>query len=149
MPNEFSIASDIAAPRETVWSRIGTAAGVNDELWPITMSFPVANGTIADLPLGSDLFCSRIRLWGVVPLDWHHFGLERIEPMHGFRERSRTLWLRSWVHERTIEDRPGGCRVMDHIEWQPRLGFLSFLLGPLYRGIFRRRHRRLQAAFGG
>lgn len=147
MPNEFSISSDLAAPREAVWARVSTAAGVNDELWPITMAFPDATGTIAELPLGSDLFCSRIRLWGIVPLDWHQLGIERIEPNVGFVERSHTLWLRSWVHERTLEDRPAGCRVTDHIAWQPRLGILSFLLGPLYRGVFRRRHRRLRAAF--
>jgi ligand-binding SRPBCC domain-containing protein len=149
VPSEFSISSDLAAPREAVWARVSTAAGVNDELWPITMTFPQAGGTIADLPPGHELFCSRIRLWGVVPLDWHYFGLEGVEPGQGFRERSHSLWLRSWTHERTVEDRDGGCRVTDHIAWQPRLGLLSPFLGPLYRGVFRRRHRRLRSTFGG
>lgn len=147
-PCHFEISSVLAATPQAMWDRVATAAGVNDELWPIRMTFPTADGTIAELSLGKDLFCSRIRLWGLVPLDWHHFGMERIEPGHGFRERSRSLWLKEWIHERTLEPIDGGCRLTDRMEWQARVWGTGALLGVVYRWVFRQRHRRLKAQFG-
>ncbi|HET7443551.1 MAG TPA: hypothetical protein VFJ57_02725 [Solirubrobacterales bacterium] len=59
------------------------------------------------------------------------------------------LSQRLWEHERTIEPREGGCELTDRVAWEPRLPLPGVLLKPLIRAVFKHRHKRLQARFGG
>jgi ligand-binding SRPBCC domain-containing protein len=66
-----------------------------------------------------------------------------------FVERSRMLSQRAWEHARTIEPVAGGSVITDSIAWEPRLPFPGGALRPMFRAIFRHRHRRLRRRFGG
>jgi ligand-binding SRPBCC domain-containing protein len=57
--------------------------------------------------------------------------------------------MRAWEHRRSVEPVPGGCVVRDRIGVEPRLPLPARALLPLYRTVFRHRHRRLRAQFGG
>ena len=80
---------------------------------------------------------------------WDDLTLVRLDPPAGFLERSSMLSNRLWEHERTIEPVAGGCTVTDRIAFEPRLPIPGRLLLPLYRTVFRHRHRRLRSRFGG
>ena len=149
---EFEVSSRLAAPRREVWDRISTMEGVNDELSPlIRMTHPpdVADLNPGNVPLGERLFRSWILLFGVLPFDYDDLVLVRVDPERGFLERSTMLSQRSWEHERTIEDAPGGSLITDRIRFVPRLAPLGPALRPVLRGFFRHRHRRLHRRFGG
>lgn len=126
--------------------------GVNDELAPLLrMTHPADVDQLNpdNVPLGERLFRSWVLLFGVVPFDYDDLVLVRVEPGRGFLERSTMLSQRSWEHERTLEDAPGGCRVTDRIRFEPRLPLIGRPLRPLLRRFFRHRHRRLRRRFGG
>ena len=60
------------------------------------------------------------------------------------------LSQRAWEHERTIEPQDdGACLVTDRVAWEPRLPFPGAVLRPIFRAVFRHRHRRLRKHFGG
>ena len=149
---EFEISSNLAAPPESVWERISSPAGVNDELRPIfRMTFPkeVERLDPSTVPIGSRIARSWVLLLGVIPIDYDDVTLVRVDTGRGFLERSPMLTQRSWEHERTIEPLGDGCRLTDRVRFEPRL----LVAGRPYRGIarrlFRHRHRRLRLRFGG
>lgn len=149
---EFTVRSELAAPREHVWERVSSVAGVNAELRPLVrMTAPrdVERFEPETVPIGERLFRSWILLFGVLPIDYDDITLVRVEAGHGFLERSPMLSQRRWEHERTLEDAGGGCRVTDRVRFEPRIGPLAPLLLPLFRAVFRHRHRRLRREFGG
>ncbi len=76
-------------------------------------------------------------------------GLARIDPRHGFTERSRMLSQRRWEHERTIVAGGEGAVVVDRVAWEPRPPLPGRLLRPLFAATFAHRHRRLRRRFGG
>lgn len=147
---EFRIATVVPATPAEVWARVSTMAGVNAELWPLArMTHPPALDRLdSDVPLGRRLFRSWIFLLGVLPVDWDDLTLLRIEPGRGFLESSTLGSQRRWVHERTLEAVPEGCRVTDRVGFEPRLAPLAALHGVVFRLVFRHRHRRLRRAFG-
>jgi hypothetical protein len=51
------------------------------------------------------------------------------------------------VHRRDLEPVPGGTRVRDRIEFEPRVPGIGALLAVVFRAVFRHRHRRLAAHF--
>jgi hypothetical protein len=57
------------------------------------------------------------------------------------------LSQRRWVHERTLEAVPGGCRVTDRIGFEPRLPAAARVFLRVFRLFFAHRHRRLGAFF--
>jgi len=146
----FEVASVVPARAEAVWERVTTFEVVNDELMPIVrMTCPPAFRRIdpATVPLGRPWFRSWILLLGVLPFDYDHLRLIAIEPGRGFHEDSTMLSQRRWVHRRTLEPTDGGTRVVDRIEFEPRLPGLAGFLRPIFRAVFRHRHRRLAAHF--
>jgi ligand-binding SRPBCC domain-containing protein len=148
----FQIASRLCAPPERVWAHATSMAGINHELAPLLrMTHPPEMTTLGDLspPLGTPLFRSIILLFGVLPIDFDDVTLEAIEPGRGFRERSRTLSQREWIHERSCEPVEGGVRVTDRITFEPRVSGAATLLAPLLHLVFRNRHRKLVGLFGG
>jgi ligand-binding SRPBCC domain-containing protein len=149
----FSIGSRLEADREAVWARVTTPAGVNAELMPIArMTLPrgIERLDIATVPVGERIGRCWILLFGLIPIDWDDLTLERLEAPSGFLERSSMLSMRSWEHERTLEPvAGGGCVLRDRVRFESRALLPARALLPVYRRVFRHRHRRLRAQFGG
>ncbi len=150
---ELRVASRVSAPREEVWQRVTTPEGVNGELMPIVrMTLPrgVKRLDLDSVAVGKPIGRCWILLFGLVPIDWDDLVLERLDPPNGFLERSSMLSMRTWEHERRLEPTPdGGCVVRDRVRFEPRLPVPARALLPLYKTVFRHRHRRLRRHFGG
>jgi ligand-binding SRPBCC domain-containing protein len=152
MRGPITTSSRLDANSATVWSRITTAEGVNDELRPfLRMTAPsvLREHGLSQAVLGERLCRSWVLLFGALPVDYDDITLERIDPPHSFLERSAMLSQRLWEHERTLEDTPNGCLLTDRIRYEPRMPIPDVLLRTLYARIFAHRHRRLRARFGG
>jgi hypothetical protein len=150
MMETFTLASDLAAPAEALWAHITSLPRINEELAPLRMTYPPEIETLRadNVPLGQVLVRSWVLLFGVLPLDRHALCLTEVAIGEGFREES-TSWLqRRWLHDRRITPLSGGCRVTDHIGFEPRLALLRPLLARVVRATFARRHRRLRERFG-
>jgi ligand-binding SRPBCC domain-containing protein len=148
----FRIASHLRASPERVWAHATSMAGINHELAPLLrMTHPPGVTALGDLqpPLGTPLFRSIILLFGIVPIDFDDVILEAMEPGRGFRERSRTLSQRTWLHERSIEPLDEGVRLVDRVAFEPRVPGAGGVLAPLLHLVFRNRHRKLVGLFGG
>lgn len=147
---QFSHASDLAVPAERMLATL-TMDGVNAELGPwLRMTAPAgwAEKPIGEWPTAQPLFASWILLLGVVPVDRHFFQLRSVQPGSGFVEESSSLVNRSWVHQRSVTQVQGGCRMVDSVHYRSRLPLLGHLLKPVYRLVFWWRHRRLRSRFG-
>jgi ligand-binding SRPBCC domain-containing protein len=150
---EVEVRSRLDAPPARVWDRIATFEGVNAELRPL-LRMTAPRGVEAlesgDVVLGERMFRSWILLFGVIPFDYDDLTLVRIDPGRGFLERSPMLSMRLWEHERTLEpDDRDGCLVIDRLRFEPRLPLPGALPRPAVGLLFRHRHRRLRAHFGG
>ncbi len=124
---------------------------VNAELRPLVrMTVPPEwrNCTLGQWQAGRTLFHSVVLLFGVVPVDVHALTMERIVPGRGFRERSHSWCNRLWLHERTTTATASGCVVTDTVTVEGRAPLAAALLMPIYRLVFRHRHRRLAALYG-
>lgn len=149
-PIEISIESTVAADREAVWCSISTMAGVNHELRPaLVMTSPRGHETLpTEVIPGRVVFVSWLLLFGLLPFDRHALAFERVDDGFGFIEES-TSWLhRRWRHERTLTALDGGCRVVDDLVVEARLGFSRPLTAAVVRRLFEHRHRRLARRFG-
>jgi ligand-binding SRPBCC domain-containing protein len=142
----------LLAPRDAVWDRVSTAAGVNDELWPLFRMTAPANvrrdGLVA-VAVGQRICRSFVLLAGVLPVDWDDITLVALDPPAGFRERSSMLSQRVWEHTRTLAQTPEGCVLTDRVSYLPRFALPDAVLRRLFTRVFRHRHRRLQRRFGG
>jgi ligand-binding SRPBCC domain-containing protein len=146
----FEITSTVPVARERVWAQVSTMAGVNAELWPIVMTYPreVAALNATQAVMGQPMFRSWVLLFGVLPIDRHELTLVSVDPPAGFHEDSRSWLQRRWIHIRTLEETPGGCRITDCVEFEPRLPGVGGLLLPVFRAVFANRHRYLRRHFG-
>lgn len=125
-------------------------AAVNAELWPLVrMTVPVAwrARPLAQWVTGRVLFRSVVLLFGWLPVDVHSLKLEHIDPATGFVEGSHSWMNRLWQHERRVLPTPCGCTVTDAVSVHSRIPGVATLLLPIYRGVFRHRHRRLRALY--
>jgi ligand-binding SRPBCC domain-containing protein len=147
------VRSRLGAPPAQVWERVITPEGINSELMPICrMTMPRGLQTLepSEIELGKPLGRSWILLFGFLPIDYDEINLIRLEPEKGFLERSKMLSQSVWEHERTIEpDGENGSLISDRVRFEPRLGALARPLLPVFRTVFRHRHRRLRKHFGG
>jgi hypothetical protein len=152
-PRVVEQSSDVAAPIDAVWTRVVSPEGINDEMRPwLTMSMPrgTEDLTIDTVPLGEPLGRAWIRLFGLLPIDYDHLGIARLDPGRSFHEKSTMLSMKAWQHERTLTPLADAVtRVHDRITFEPRL-----LLRPsaaLFRRVlaafFAHRHRRLARHF--
>lgn len=143
----------LPVPAESVWDRIVTPEGINDEMRPwMTMSVPrgVEGVTIETVPVGTPIGRACLRLFGVLPFDYDRLTVTELEPGRRFREESTMLSMRRWVHDRTVEpESEHTARIVDRVTLGPRLGLL--MAGPVLRsvlaGFFAHRHRRLSRHF--
>jgi hypothetical protein len=66
----------------------------------------------------------------------------------GFLERSSSWSNRLWQHERITRPTAAGCVLTDTVTVEGRVPFVTRLLMPVYRAVFRHRHRRLKQLYG-
>lgn len=126
--------------------------GVNRELSPlIRMTAPPewSNKAIVEWPTGTVLFSSWILLFGLFPIDRHKFFFQSIDRHLGFTEESSSLTNKLWRHRRSFDRTGSSCRVTDTVEFQCRLPLLAYILAPVYRLIFKHRHKVLRSYYGG
>ncbi len=150
---ELTFSTTVAASRPEVWARVATMDGVNDELMPLVrMTHPAHLQSLADVDVqpGAVLHRCWLLAGGFVPVDRHALALERVMDGEGFDEES-TSWLqRRWCHERRLADAPGGgTMVSDRLVVVPRMALAAPLTRWVVGVVFRHRHRRLLARFGG
>lgn len=145
--------SFLPAPPQTVWDRIATIEGINDEfagLFRMTAPRDVREAGLGGVTVGRRICRSWILLFGVIPVDYDDITLVSLDPPHGFHERSPMLSNRLWEHRRTIADADGGCVLTDEIGYEPRIPLVPHAIaGRIYGAVFRLRHRRLRKRFGG
>lgn len=154
---EISVASVLDSSPEQVWERVTTPEGINHELMPVmrmTMPRGLDGLDPEQIEVGKPLGRSWVLLFGLIPFDYDDLCLVRFDPGRGFLERSTMFSQRRWEHERTLEQTEGedgrpGCLITDRVAWEPRLPIPGRPLRPLFRAIFRHRHKRLRSHFGG
>ena len=147
----FTLSSGLGIPPADFWAD-QSLASVNYELGPcIHMTAPASWQTVrlADWQGGDALFRSWVLLLGVLPVDRHAFGSFAFTPETGFVEVSSSWVNRLWRHERAVEATEGGCVVRDTVAFAPRLRLVSPILAFIYTLVFRHRHHRLKARYGG
>lgn len=148
---KFEVSSRLELSPEDV-CRLLTMKGVNRELSPfIRMTVPPewSNRAVFDWPTGKVLFSSWILLFGIFPIDRHKFFLQSADRQRGFAEESSSLINKLWLHRRNIDRNGALCRVTDIVEFHCRLPFLAHILAPVYRFIFKHRHKVLRSYYGG
>ena len=148
----FCFETRLAATAEAVWDHAMTIEGVNLELWPFArMTAPpdLARLDASSLPMGRRLLRSWILVFGFLPVDYDDLTFAELTPGRRFLERSPMLTQRLWEHEReVVPEAAGGCLVRDRVRFEPRSRLLGRLQLPVFRLVFRNRHRRLVALFG-
>jgi ligand-binding SRPBCC domain-containing protein len=145
----------VDAPTETVWERVVTPEGINDELRPwMTMSMPRGKEslTVDDIPVGTPVGRCWMRLFGVLPFDYDNLMIAELWPGRGFHEESTMLSMRRWRHERTLEsDGDDSTVVRDRLTFELRgpLRLLTPIIAAGIGALFTHRQRRLQRHFRG
>lgn len=150
MSAEFEFSSELPVDQALILEQLNLA-GVNAELMPLLRMTAPAQWRDKSLfcwPTQQPLFNSWILLFGILPIDLHSFCLESVEEGSGFQEHSSSWLNRAWRHQRRIEQTESGCRVTDWVEYSSRIPLLDKILRPVYRMVFRHRHRRLRRRYG-
>ena len=148
---KFQVSSNLQLNPDDVDGLL-TMRGVNRELHPfIRMTAPSdwSGKAIFEWPTGKVLFASWILLFGFFPIDRHRFFFQHIDRQRGFSEESSSLTNKLWRHQRDIDSNGASCRITDTVEFQCRLPFLVYVLGPVYHLVFKHRHRVLRSCYGG
>lgn len=148
---KFEVSSNLEVSSDEIRGLL-TMKGVNTELSPlIRMTVPPewANRAIFDWPTGRVLFSSWILLFGIIPVDRHRFFFQSLDRQRGFVEKSSSITNKLWCHRRDIVRTGVSCRVTDTVEFQCRLPLLVYILAPVYRFVFRHRHKVLRSYYGG
>ncbi len=146
----IEVSTHLEAAPDEIWTWVVTAEGVNDELRPwLRMTVPGGDFDLSSVEIGKPIGRSWVLFLGWIPIDYDEINLEEIEEGRGFVERSKMLSQRYWEHIRTIRPLDEGAVVTDAIVWEPRLPLPASAMRPLFRAIFRHRHRRLRRRFGG
>ncbi|MCS0615919.1 hypothetical protein NX783_24605 [Massilia kyonggiensis] len=116
--------SELAAAPDTVWRRVTSVDGIDDEMTPLLrMTFPrgmrelPSEGVVA----GQRLCRSWLLLLRVLPIDRSDLTLVELEPGRRFLERSPMLSMAFWQHERIVAPSARGTTVVDNLTFRPRL----------------------------
>ena len=145
----FLIESPVKGSREEIWKHITQMKNVNAELWPYAkMTYPADKAELGkrEVPVNETLFTSVILLLGFIPVDLHYLKFDRLEPGYAFYENSTTLTHRYWKHTRSIIENGNSFFVRDELHFKPRLPLTGYAMLPLFKAIFKNRHRRLRAS---
>ena len=142
---EISIESSVKASPEEAWEWITSLQGISGEMSPyFRMTAPAGVTSINDVALvpGKPLFRSRVFLFCILPIDYSDITLVEINKGSGFIEQSPMGSMKLWRHDRRIVPAENGCRIVDHVTFEPR--WASPVVGWFIRVVFRHRHRVLQ-----
>ena len=147
---QFERSSSLRERPDVVWRHATSPAGVNRELRPLlTMTFPPdVEDLVAAAEPGKKAFRSWLLLGGILPVEYDDVTFVEVEPGRRFLERSRLLSQRVWEHERIVEPEGEGCRLTDRLGFEPRIPGTGALYAPIFRLVFRVRHRNLRRLFG-
>ena len=147
---ELRFESHLAAAPDTVWRRVTSVAGIDDEMTPLLrMTFPRGMAALPEdgfVP-GRKLCRSWLLLLRVLPVDWSDLTLAELEPGRRFLERSTMLSMAFWQHERIVAPSARGTTVVDNLTFRPRL-LPRVLARASVALFFRHRHARLRRRFG-
>lgn len=146
----FTIQSEVNATKKILWPHITQMQNVNAELMPFAkMTYPAAMSEIGgrEVPMGIVLFKSVILLFGFIPVDLHYLRLTKLDMGTAFYEDSYSLQHHYWKHTRTILEQNDKTFVHDELHFAPRIGFMGYVLLPVYKTIFANRHKQLQKYF--
>jgi ligand-binding SRPBCC domain-containing protein len=141
----MEFASSLEASPDRVWRWIVSFDGIAREMAPwLKMSAPRGVQCLDDVIVrpGEPLFRSWIKLFGVLPVDYSDLTLTRMDTGKGFQEASPMGSMKLWRHHREIIPQDNGCRLVDKLEFEPRV--LPGLSARIVRAFFRHRHRRLR-----
>ena len=156
---EQFLAADPRAPHnvESLYREIIVPASVTDtfaffadaanlqRITPPWLDFSIQTPLPVEMRAGLDI-AYRISLYGL-PMAWHS-RIDVWEPGVCFVDRQLVGPYRWWRHEHRFEVVRGGTRVIDHVDYAPRVGWLS---GALVRRnlerIFAYRHEVLRQQF--
>jgi hypothetical protein len=147
---EFEIESKLKIKVDMLATDLFSMEAVNHELSPIVrMSVPLEwrSVPINQWPCGEFLFNSWITLFGVLPIDLHRFQLSEVGST-SMKETSSSLMNKHWNHQRTIKRVGNGSVVCDRVQYTSRLRPLGYLLLPVFKLVFRHRHRYLKSKYG-
>lgn len=144
MAEHLHFESALEVDAETLWRWITSWECINAEMRPwLTMTPP--GGTVMPnletVPVGSSLGRSRLKVFGLVPLDWSELTLLEIEPGRGFVEQSPMGSMEMWRHERYIEAAGTGSLLVDELVFRPR--FAPRLVRRVVKAFFHHRHKQL------
>lgn len=142
--------SRLAVPADAFLATALTMPGVNAELMPLLrMTYPAQYREIdaKQAPVNTLLFRSWLLLFGLIPVDLHALAFDRLLD-NGFDERSTSGLQKIWIHRRRVEPIDGGARVIDELEFEPRLAWLRGFDRFMVAQTFAHRHRRLRTRYG-
>ncbi len=146
----------LGAPPREVWARALSPEGINHELGPwmrMTVPAGLRGMTVENVPLGVPLGRSWILALGVIPFDCDNLRLAERGPGFRFLESSSMLSMKSWQHERRVQEIDDGCELCDRVQFELRRPLaavpgLERVVLRLIAATFRHRHRRALAYFG-
>lgn len=150
------MSSRFAVDAATAFVDALTVDRINDELWPWVRLRPPAGLTdlasAGEVRLGEPLCDVWLLLFGILPLDRMRIVpkvLDDSGPRREFMEESELLWVRRWHHHRIVEADGAHAVVTDRLVVEPRIPGFGPVARRLVAGLFRSRHRRLLARYGG
>lgn len=142
---DLTFESEVSSSPQKVWEWITSIKGISAEMWPyFRMTAPKGFDSIVNfnIILGQPLFRSKVFLFGFIPIDYSDITLIEMEKGSGFVEKSPMGSMKLWRHERRIIPTAGGCKITDHLTFEPKMA--SSLTGWFIRTVFRHRHRVLR-----
>jgi len=140
--------SRIPRSADELWRWSTSARGVQTEMAPLLkMTFPEGMRRIPQDQgsLGKPLGNCRFLLFGLVPIDLSRLTFVEMEPGRRFVEQSPLLSMKLWRHERVIEACGDGARVVDTLEFTPRMA--SGIVAWFVSRFFAHRHAVLRRQF--
>lgn len=144
MAEHLRFESALEVDAETLWRWITSWECINAEMRPwLTMTSPdnAAMPSLETVRVGSSLGRSRLKIFGVLPVDWSDVTLLEIEPGRGFLEQSPMGSMKMWRHERYIEATGNGSLLVDELTFSPR--YAPRLARRIVKAFFHHRHRQL------
>lgn len=140
--------SKLPATPKTLWDWSTSVDGIATEMGPIlTMHF--ANGGIPvpqdQSGVGKVLGKCTFKLFGILPIDLSRLTFVDVDPGHSYVEQSQLMSMKHWRHERIVEPGCDGTRVVDKLEFTPRLP--AVLAKWFISQVWKHRHAVLQRQF--
>jgi ligand-binding SRPBCC domain-containing protein len=136
----------VSAPLSETFAFFADAANLQ-RLTPPWLHFSILTPMPVQMQSGLEI-AYRISVYGL-PIPWRS-RIDVWQPEACFVDTQIVGPYRWWRHEHRFESVPGGTRVIDHVDYAPRVGWLSgAVVRRDLRRIFDYRHQALQGIFSG